>query len=100
MFSFYFIMALYQISISCERAYQPIAPDGCRDSVMNCDQKDWLFIELNEEPSVDDIDKLNEKYEIPPCSQTGCKRFLGTTRGRPLESFNRHLSIDDLAIKK
>lgn len=92
-------MARYEILINCSRVYSLFSHDNCNDTITDCKQPQFLAIELDHEPSVSEIDLLNEKYTIPSCTQTGCKRFLSSTVCKSITPNTNGFTIDDFTLK-
>lgn len=98
-------MNKYLILINCDRIYQLISPDECRDPITDCQQIMKVLIESNKD--FYELDgqalgnELNKKYQLPKCPQTGCERFFGSTMLRPI-NLNDYtfLKLEDLELKK
>jgi hypothetical protein len=87
-------MTRYEILISCERLFNPIAPNGCRDPIDDCRQPQFGIIELDHAPTIEEIDRMNEINNIAIYTQTGCKRFLGSTACPMWPPYDNNNGID------
>ncbi|MFH0837619.1 MAG: hypothetical protein V1870_05800 [Candidatus Aenigmatarchaeota archaeon] len=71
-------MPEYTIPIRCERDQAPAdsAYSNCMNPDKDCKQIGEVVIKFDGEPYEIDINSLANIYEIPRCTQTGCRRYL------------------------